>query len=99
MNAEFIGKVLLQLVFHLDQNVIDISIRDIHFFQSTSCPLSDDSIHIAQIEAEAVTRAVERAEAILRERFSDADQRRLFDDYVTQVAKASMGSSQTRRQA
>lgn len=54
---------------------------------------------IREIEAEAIDRAVERAEAVLRERLADADQNRLFDDYVAQVAKASMGGAQPRRQA
>jgi F-type H+-transporting ATPase subunit b len=54
---------------------------------------------IHEIEAEAVARAVERAETILRERLSEADQGRLVDDYVAQVAKASMGGPQTRRPA
>jgi len=54
---------------------------------------------VREIETEAINRAVERAEAVLRERFSEADQRRLFDDYVAQVAKTSMSGSQTRRQA
>lgn len=38
-----------------------------------------------QVEAEVLDRAVQRAEEILRQRFTDADQSRLVDDYAIDV--------------
>lgn len=38
-----------------------------------------------RIEAEVLDRAVQRAEEILRQRFTDADQSRLVDDYAIEV--------------
>lgn len=38
-----------------------------------------------QVEAEVLDRAVQRAEELLRQRFTDADQGRLVDDYAIEV--------------
>ena len=38
-----------------------------------------------EIEDEVVDRAVQKAEAIIRKSFGDADQRRLIDSYITEV--------------
>ncbi|MCX4239569.1 F0F1 ATP synthase subunit B family protein [Paraliomyxa miuraensis] len=44
-----------------------------------------------QLEAEIVDRAVERAEAILRQRITPADQRGMVDRYVDQLGSVSFG--------
>lgn len=46
---------------------------------------------IREIESEVVSRAVDKAETLLRQRFSDADQRRMVDDYVASVQTAPLG--------
>ncbi|MEM9460542.1 MAG: F0F1 ATP synthase subunit B [Myxococcota bacterium] len=44
-----------------------------------------------QLEAEIVDRAVERAEAIIREKITPADQRSMVDRYVTQLGHVDFG--------
>lgn len=44
-----------------------------------------------QLEAEIVDRAVERAEALLRQRITPADQRSMIDSYVGQLGSVSFG--------
>ncbi|MCA9719909.1 MAG: ATP synthase F0 subunit B [Myxococcales bacterium] len=43
-----------------------------------------------EIEREIVDSAIEKAEAILVSQFSESDQRRIVDDYVTRVASAPL---------
>ena len=45
----------------------------------------DAESHRSRLEAEVVDRAVERAEAILRERIGPADQRTMVDDFVSRL--------------
>jgi F-type H+-transporting ATPase subunit b len=45
-----------------------------------------------EVEAEILDAAVARAEVMLRSRIGAADQTRMVDDFVTQLAKAPLGS-------
>lgn len=45
-----------------------------------------------QIENEIVDRAVERAETAIRQRLTSTDQRRIVDDYITQLSGVDFGA-------
>lgn len=45
-----------------------------------------------EIEAEIVDKAVDKAEALLRQQLGDPDQRRLVDTYVDQIGSAPLGA-------
>lgn len=47
-----------------------------------------------QLEAEIVDRAVERAEALLRQKITPADQRGMVDRYVDQIGSVDFGGRQ-----
>ncbi len=44
-----------------------------------------------QIEDEVVDRALEKAEAVIRKSFGDADHRRLIDTYISEVESVDLG--------
>lgn len=54
------------------------------------------SLRRAEIEGEVVDRAIARAGELLRDRFTDADQSRLVDDYAVELANTTTATGRTR---
>ena len=50
----------------------------------------ESEVRKRELEVEIVDRAIERAEALLRERFSQGDQTRLVDTFIGQISNSGL---------